>query len=747
MPKRRAVSVKVLKAVSSPIRMRILNLLFNRGHLSYTEIMNLLRLRPSRDAGRFAYHLKLLLKMDLIEPDAETKKYRLTDLGRRLVEVAEEIEESAHEKRRMLVRTSRLSIEYFDRNKIAESLIREAGVPADLAQRIARETERRLLKLKVKYLTAPLIREFVNAILIERGLEDYRHKLTRLGLPVYDVTEMMKSISMEFSNVEKVLEAAGNSVMEEYTLLNILPRDIADAHISGILNLNDLGCWILKPSGFRHDIRFLFRYGLSFKGYGPMKISYQPPKSLNSALLLILEALRLAADELSNEETIDYFNIFLAPYVKGLEPEYIKEQLKSFLMGINHIIPVGVSIGLELSTPGFLNEANAFGPNGKVEGVYSEFTEESQLVASLLLDVILDGEESKPIFNPSVIIKVRPEALGDGEAESLLYKAHQAAIEKGVPYFANLTFKGQRYASYTATGLRLTPEWSGDWELDTLRTGGLGSVIINLPRALYDSGGDRGRLLRNLYERVEMAMRALQIKYMTIRQRVGEGLLPFLTQRGEEDPYYRIENSIRLISFVGLNEAVQSLTGEAIYESEGSLKAAKDMVNYMSRAVQGLSKRFKGRFALSMVPSEEAARRLAELDVEMYGLAKVSLGGGGKSPSYTTMSATPLDVDLPLEDYLRVESTFHALTPGCHLAVIPIDNGEQKADDLLMITESILKRYKIGLYAFNRKLAYCDVCRKVFYGDLSKCPSCGSVKAVTYFARSPAKYSARPLGG
>ena len=52
----------MLKAVSSSLRLRVLDLLFDRGPLSYTEIMNILRLSPSRDAGRFAYRLKPLVR-------------------------------------------------------------------------------------------------------------------------------------------------------------------------------------------------------------------------------------------------------------------------------------------------------------------------------------------------------------------------------------------------------------------------------------------------------------------------------------------------------------------------------------------------------------------------------------------------------------------------------------------------------------------------------------------------------------
>src|SRR3990170_5624122 len=102
---------RVLKAISSPLRLQILNLLYERGPLPYTKIMSVIRLSPTRDAGKFAYHLKFLLNADLIEPDEETRKYRLTELGQMLIGVVENIDERVSKKRKMFVRTSRLAIE------------------------------------------------------------------------------------------------------------------------------------------------------------------------------------------------------------------------------------------------------------------------------------------------------------------------------------------------------------------------------------------------------------------------------------------------------------------------------------------------------------------------------------------------------------------------------------------------------------------------------------------------------------
>ncbi len=739
--------MKVLKAVSSNVRLKVLNLLFERGPLSYTEIMNILRLNPSRDAGRFAYHLKFLLKANLIEPDVKTKKYALTELGQMMVGVAEEIRERFFKRKKMLVRTSRLAMEEFDRNKIAESLVKEANVPIDLAQKISRETEKRLSEFRTKYLTAPLIREIVNAILIEKGLEEYRHKLTRLGLPVHDVTQLIRSMGAQSLGVEAVHKAAGDAVLEEYTLLNVLPRDIADAHLSGALYINNLGCWIIKTNEFMHDLRFFFREGLNAGRTAFAGPAYPPPKSFESALLAASNLLKLAAMETSGEQTLAFFNVFLAPFAKGLKTERVREGLRFFISNLNQSLsekglPIEASLGIELVVPEFLEKENAVGPDGKQIGCYADFSEETRLVSSLLFEVMFEDERHKPIFNPSLIIGLRPEALRDKECEDLLFLSHKLAAQTGLPYFANLCPREQKQASYTATGCRFATDWKVDWELDTLRTGTLDNVIINLPRVSYASDKDHTKFFRLLDEQLEMALRALEIKYRTTKRRAKEGLLPFLAQESNGDPYFRLQNFSRSVGFLGLNEAVQSLCGKALYEDQEALDLAEEIVkNLFSRVKRG-AKKPETRAVLSMVSNADAAKRLAELDVERYGWAKAKVQGSKELPFYTDMVAAPLNADIPWKKRLSIEQKFHRLTPGSHLALIQLADLELDPDKLLSVTREITGAYRVGLYAYNRNLAYCTRCQKAFYGVTSKCPLCGSVNMLVCFSRVPAKHLA-----
>jgi anaerobic ribonucleoside-triphosphate reductase len=740
MPRRRRKSgLRILKAASSSLRMQLLITLVDKGPQSYTDLMKVLKLNPSRDAGRFAYHLKYLLKADLIEPDVDNKEYCLTDLGKTIIDFTEDIQQQFLQRKKIFVRTSRLAMEEFDRNKIVEALVKEANVPMFQAQKIARETEKRLLEFKTKYLTAPLIREMVNAILVEKGLEEYRHKLTRLGLPVYDVNQLIDSTGTRLQGAEAIHKAAADAVMEEYTLLNVLPRDIADAHLSGGLHLKHLGTWVLKPDQFMHDLRFFLQQGLSRGEMNLHEPSYLPPKSLEAALITASNVLKITAIEASGEQTLDFFNIFLAPFVQGASEERIRESLRLFVSNLNHPLPngssVGASLGIEFVVPDFLKETEAIGPEGKAVGCYGDYVAESRRLASHILDAMFEDDKHKPVFNPSLIIKIRPEALKDPECASLLLKSHKLAAETGLPYFSNLCPKEQETASYTSTGFRLASDWKEDWELDTLQTGSVDSVIINLPRVMYDAGGKETGFFRILDDQLEMALRALEMKYRTIKQREREHMLPFLMQKTDGDQYFRTENAARLISFVGLNETIHSFFGKPLKQEGETLDFAQKIVSYLSTDIERYSKKPETRASLAMIPAADAAKRLAELDAEKYGWATVHAQGTKEKPFYTDLVALPLGVDVSWKERFRVEERFHRLTLGGHLAVVSLADEEQDPDDLLAVTRDVAGNYGIGFYVFNRNLSYCASCQKTFYGKLERCPVCGSVNMLQSFSR------------
>jgi ribonucleoside-triphosphate reductase len=726
----RARGVKVLKAISSSLRLHILNLLFDKGALSYTELMNSLKMNPSRDAGRFAYHLKFLLKANLIEADAEAKKYFLTDLGKMVIDVADRVEKKAFKPRGMLVRTSHSTLEEFDANKIANSLIREAKMPADAAQKTAKEAEKRLLKSKTKYVTAPLVREVVNAILIEKGLEDYRHKLTRLGMPVHEVTALIEAKEGAKGSAS-ILTEAGKTVFQEYTLLNVYPRDIADAHASGALHVNDLSTWILKPNEVMHDLRFFFQNGI--RTDNPLQLSERPPQSFESALSTAFNVLLHTNKEINETQTCDYFNVFLAPFIRGMDAARIKENLRLFIMNVNQ--HVDAALGLELTIPKFIAEKPAVGPQGKTCGKYGDFAEENRLLASLAIEIFAEESSPKPLLNPKLILKINNETLLDENAKVILLKAHNLAVEKGTPYFANMLQKDGTTV-FSASGCKFEADLSGDWETDTLRTGCLGYVTINLPRIVHESEKDKNKFFEILKERCELAARALGIKFRALKQH-GKSSLPFMMQSTNGDTYFRLENCSSIINLSGLKESVEAFCEKGMSQEE-SVKFAEEISQNLLIFKHKLGRKHGKRLFPAILPSPEASERLAQLDIEKYGIAKVKFSGTRETPFYSTTKRLRLQAGsllaIPSES-LEAEQKLKGLNAGGSLSIIELEETEYKPEELMKLTTQLIEKQAVEFFTYNRRITYCANCKKSWFGVLHKCPSCGSMSTLITFDR------------
>jgi len=727
----RVRGVKVLKAVSSSLRLQILNLLFDKGSLSYTELMNALKMNPTRDAGRFAYHLKFLLKADLIEADVEARKYLLTELGNMVIDVADRIEKSAYKPKNMLVRASRLAIEDFDANRIAVSLMREAKMPAELAQKVAKEAEKRLLKSKTKYLTAPLVREIVNGILIEKGLEDYRHRLTRLGLPIHEVSSLIESRSKASEESTSVYEAAGEAVLKEYVLLKIFPRDIADAHLSGALHISDLGSWVLKPAEIVHDLRFFFQNGLNLEKISSCQFSHPPPRDFESALATAFNVVLHSVKEIGETQLLEYFNVFLASYARGVDTSRAKEALRSFILNLNH--HAETSLGLELTVPAFLVVKPAVGSMGRITGKYGDFIEEAQVLASLILEVFAEESKTKPLFNPKIVVKIRSETYTDMRAKALLLKAHGLASEKGMLCFAYLPLGEQEQVVFSGSGSEFGVDFNGDWEIDTLRTCRLGTVTVNLPRIAYECEKDKQKFLEVLRERLELAARALDIKYTALRQR-GEGLLPFLMQNTSPDRYLRFDSAVHMINLAGLKETMESFLGKNVSQ-EGSAKLIEDLIECVSSFVRKAGKRRGRRLLSAMLTDHEASTRLAQLDIDRYGVGKAKFSGTRENPHYSTFSELSVQDKQISSDALSGIHKLRGLCTGGSLIVVELGECAYDPDELMSLTKQITEGGILEFFTYGRRLTYCTNCRQSWLGMLRKCPSCGAVSTLKVYDR------------
>jgi anaerobic ribonucleoside-triphosphate reductase/predicted transcriptional regulator len=715
-------SSDVLDAASAPVRLHILKLLVSKGPLPYTEIMYEAKLDPVRDAGKFVYHLKTLRKAGLVAIEKGTKKYSITDLGKIVVEFSRDLEEwIAVKKGRLFVRTSKMTIEEFDRTRIASSLVTEASMPQSLADEIASEAEERLLRFGTTYLTAPLVRELVNTILVERKLEEYRHKLTRLGLPVNDVTVLLKEAGQKHLDSAWIQSSAGAAVTEEYVLLNSLPRPLVDAHFSGQIHLEDAESWILKPSVFSHDPRPFFRRGLP---------GSQPPISFEGALGALLRLARVAEGQVSGEQVFDHVNILLAPFVKGLPSQRVQEAVGLFLSqlnwnGFSNTLPFRSTIGLDRIIPVVLAQSDAIGPNGKKEGRYGDYASEAEELFRTVIDAAQEIARDNPLVNPSITVRLNRDKLS--EPDGLLSMTHEASLRYSIMNY-QIQNPGETY-TVSSDGCMFVTDTMGDVAKGAM----VGTVQLNLPRIAYESAGKDERFLQGVTNAIDEAVKALEIRGQAVQDRMREGLLPLLSWPSDGSMYYGSQPMAE-ISLLGLNEAVKHHLKKDV-DAKDSLVFLKKIIEAARRAISESDSR-KLRIRVGLHPSPEASSRLASIDSEKYGFSTIVYQGSKRYPYYTDVPVIPLTQKIPLASRASLEGEVQRFLDGG--SILPLLLGDKTETAGLTKGSQLLAESGVKHFTFSKILSRCQSCYHVDTGVHAKCSKCNSDKLTVI-----AKYAGR----
>ncbi|CAB3287662.1 Ribonucleotide reductase of class III (anaerobic), large subunit [Methanocaldococcus lauensis] len=388
------------------------------------------------------------------------------------------------------------------------------------------------------------------------------------------------------------------------------------------------------------------------------------------------------------------------------------------------------SINLELEIPDFLKDKPAV-IAGTTRGTYGDYEDEAKLILEALVEVMMEGDAmGKPFLFPNFIIKLRENAFKD-ENRELMYKIHQLSAKFGIPYFINM-FPDWQEINTNAMGCRtrLSGNWTGDAEIDTLRTGNMQWYSLNLPRIAYEANGDDDKLFEILNERLELLKEALLIKHEVTKERLYiDKLMPFLTQDFNGEPYYRYENTTKTFGFVGLNEMLKYHIGEELHESKEAVKFGEKVIRYIKEYADKLKEETGLRWTVTQTPAESTAGRFARLDYKYYKEETISVVRGDlKDPEtlyYTNSSHVRVDAPITFGEKVRIEERFHPLCNGGH--IMHIWNIERAADpDVLMSITKKITKTDIGFWTYTKNLSVCNKCGISAGGLLDKCMNCGS---------------------
>ena len=186
----------------------------------------------------------------------------------------------------LFVRTSGEEIALWNRQRIVDALVREAQIDYELASEISKEVEKQIFSSSIGVLTTALIRELVNARLIERGLEKERRLHGRLGFPLYDVRQLILHQNKENANIPHSPEGTNllfaEGIKREFSLYDVFSPDVGEAHASGDIHIHGLG-YIDRPYSCCQSLEYLKINGLKL----PQAINSAKPAKHAEVLLRI----------------------------------------------------------------------------------------------------------------------------------------------------------------------------------------------------------------------------------------------------------------------------------------------------------------------------------------------------------------------------------------------------------------------------------------------------------------------------
>ena len=653
----------------------------------------------------------------------------------------------------MFVRLSDDKLRNWDRARIVDVLLQETKIDRGTAEIIGREVEDFIQNSKIKYVSAPLVREIVNAKLIERGLEEERRMHTRLGMPIHDVRQLILQQNKENANIPHGPEATNltlaENIKKEFAFLDVFDQDIGDAHLAGDIHLHDLG-FIDRPYCSGQSLEYIKKFGLSL----PNALSLAKPA--RHAEVLLAHMVKFAAALQSNFAGAigwDAVNLFFAPYLIELDDRQVKQlaQMLIFEFSQQAVARGGQAIFSDINlyweVPDHFEDVPAIGPGGEyVENpdsamrdekpylTYGDFKEQAQRFVKALFQVYLEGDGAgRPFFFPKPLVHITEKFFKTSGHEEFLDLICQVAAEKGNTYFIFDRDNTAKISECCRLSFKLEESDLEDAKTPwRMRYSALQNVTINLPRLAFQAEGDETRLMALLRERVSLAVRAHLRKKAFIEQllEAGEkGPLALLGMNRDGQAYLRMHRVSYLIGMVGLNEMVEYFTGSELHESDEAIRFGLKVIAEMKVLADKYRDEHGMHFVLEQTPAESTAYRFAKLDMEHYPeqAREVIKGDFDRDEIYYTNS-TLFNISSSMNpiERVKVEGLFHPLIEAGAITHIWLGEARPSAESLANFVTKTFQWTKNDQVAFSPEFSSCRACYRTARGLLDECPYCGS---------------------
>lgn len=640
----------------------------------------------------------------------------------------------------LFVRGSGDDLAGWDRRRIVDALVRETDVDLGTADLISREVETQIVRSGVSVVTAPLVRELVDAKLLERGLEKAWRMHSRLGFPLYDVERMMLAPNRENANIPHSPEATNLTLAEgikkHYALEKVFSESVGNAHLKGDIHIHNIG-FIDRAYSSYQSLEYLKKFGLNLPNSPSAAKPAKHPEVLLAHMVRYAAALQT---QFSGSIGWDAVNVSFAPYVEGMGEREIKQfaQMLIFEFSQQAVARGGQAIftylSLHINVPAYMADTEAIGPGGSNTGKrYKEYEDGSRRLLKAILEVYMEGDGSgRPFFFPIPVIHVTKDAFGGDNVDPLLRYAAELSIEKGNPVFAFERDRVARIPDYGAIDLS-----SGLGREDALspwkmRYASIQNVTLNLPRIGYLSEAKDSLLFDLLSETVSTAILAHAEKKAFMEKLLSQGEngpLSLLTMKLDGSHYIRLDRATYLLGLVGLNELVKAHKGVELHKSEEALDFGVRVVEFIRERALRLGEEYGFKVVLNQTPAESTSYRFARMDMRYHSTlaGRTVRGDIARGEVYYTNS-THLSPSARMSAIEKVakEGRFHNLIDANPLTHIWIGGSMPQVGDVVELLRKTLSETGSSMVVITPDFTICQECGGMFRGLIDACKSCGS---------------------
>lgn len=525
-------------------------------------------------------------------------------------------------------------------------------------------------------------------------------------------------------------------VCKHIALNEVLPNNIAKAHIDGLIHFHDLDYSPLQPmfNCMLIDIKNMFDNGFKMGNATITK-----PKSIGTATSLVSQILAHIASNIYGGCTVANIDIVLEEYVemsyKKLQekakkydiryPFYVMEELEK------EVYDAFQSLEYEINTLYSGNGQTPFCTLGFGLGT-SSF---SKMIQKAILQNRINGlgEDKVTAVFPKLVY-----AIKDGhnsEKRDPFYDVKQLALECSskriypdiLNYDNNIEITG---GFKFPMGCRsFLHEWQDPKTGKSIYDGrfNVGVVTINLPKLAIESKGEPILFVKKLEETLTNIVKPALLERIERFRGIKASVSPILYQYGacgvrlkpNDDIFQLIENGRASVSigYIGLHEVLVHLS----LENEDGVKILELMKEYADT----WTKETGYAFSLYGTPAEKLCERFCEIDKQNYGVIE----GVTDKGYYTNSFHIPVTKKIHPKDKIELEKPYLKLSKGGHICYVETPNLSNNISALETLWD-ISNIYGIDYFGVNQPIDKCFECG--FSGELEAnlegfvCPICGN---------------------